>query len=47
MLTLLAGLTTDPKTGLFQWMTNGFNVWPSLIFGSWYCIAIFDFEGKD
>ena len=31
MLTLLAGLTTDPKTGLFQWMTNGFNVWPFLI----------------
>ncbi|KAA8432936.1 gluconate:H+ symporter [Weissella sagaensis] len=31
MFTMLTGLTTDKATGLYQWLMNGFNIWPFLI----------------
>lgn len=31
MFTLLAGLSTNPTTGLFQWMMSDVNVWPFII----------------
>ena len=41
MFSVLAGLTTDPSTGLYQWMSNGLNVWPFLVLVVGIAILLF------